>query len=66
MFLELFAYRGRHPRRAMADIQAADASCKIEISVSVDVFDDRAFGARRENRRGIRWATWNCCFTAHH
>ena len=53
VFLELLADRGEHARRAMANIEAANAASEIEIAIAVDVLDDGAFGARGENRRGV-------------
>src|SRR5437667_12451560 len=53
VFLELLTDRGEHARRAMANIEAADAASEIEIAVAVDVLDEGAFGARAENRRGV-------------
>jgi len=37
MLFELRLNRGDHPRRTMADIQAADAAGKIQIAVAIHV-----------------------------
>src|SRR5260370_23281613 len=66
VLLELFPDRGEHPRRAVADIQAADASGDIEIALTIDILDGGAVSSCSENRRGIRRAAWNSSFTPRH
>jgi len=56
VLFKLLADGGEHARRAMADVEAADAAGKIEIAVAVDVLDGSAIGARGEHRRGVRSA----------
>ncbi len=53
IFFKLFADRGNDARRAMADIEAADSSRKIDITVAIDVFDGSAIRTRCENGRGV-------------
>src|SRR5713226_7709194 len=66
VLLELFPDRGEHPRRAVADIEAADTSGEIEIAITIDILDGGAVSSRGEDRRGIRRATWNSSFAARH
>ena len=66
VLLELLADGGEHAVRAVADVEAADAAGKIEISIAVDVLDGGAFGASGENRRGVRRAAGNGGFAARH
>src|SRR6266481_4767635 len=66
VLLELFADGGEDAGRAVADVEAADATGEIEIAIAVDVLDGGAFGARGENWRGVRRAAWNGGFAAGH
>jgi hypothetical protein len=50
----------------MADVEAADASGKIDEAVAVDVIDDRAFRSRGKERRGVIRAAGNGGFAAGH
>ena len=66
MLFELLADRGDDARRAMADIEAADASGEIDIAIAVDVFDHRAVRARCENGRGVGGSARDGRFAARH
>src|SRR6266567_6172067 len=66
VLLDLFADGRKHARSAVADVEAADAAGEIEIAIAVDILDGGAFGARGENRRGIRRTARNRGFAARH
>src|SRR5213082_1663327 len=66
VFFQLLADPGGHARRAVADIEAADAAGKIEIAIAIDVFDDSGFGARGENGIGVGRAARDRGFAAGH
>ncbi len=48
----------------MADIQAADATGKIEIPIPVNIFDPGSFRLRRKYRRDQLRPPWNRGFAA--
>jgi hypothetical protein len=50
--LGLLGDRFNDRRGVMADIQTSDTSGEIEQSISINIFDDRAFPASDENRNG--------------
>src|SRR5208283_3775942 len=50
-FIELRAHSSFHSRRAVPNVQTADAAGKIQIAIAVDVLDAGAFGPGNENRR---------------
>src|SRR5260370_39699561 len=66
MLLELFTDCGENARRAVADVEAANAAGEIEIAIAVDVLDGGAIRAGGENWRGVRRAAWNGGFAAGH
>src|SRR5258707_510978 len=66
MLFELRANGGEHARRAVADVEAADAAGEIEIAIAVDILDGGAFGGSGENGRGVRRAAGNGGFAAGH
>src|SRR6266581_1323602 len=53
-------------RATVADVEAADAAGEIEIAIAVNILDGGAFGARGENRRGIRRTARNRGFAARY
>ena len=53
-------------RRAMADVEAADAAGEIDVAVTVYVFNQCAFGPCGENRRGIGGSTRDGSFATRH
>jgi hypothetical protein len=64
--VELLADGGDHARRAMSGILHADTAGEIEEAIAVHVFQDGAFGARRENRRGVSYAARHSGLSAAH
>ena len=66
MFFELRLNRGDDTRRAVANVEAADAAGKIDVPVAVDVFDGGAIGACRENGRGVGGPARDGSFAARH
>ena len=64
--VQLFADCGYYARRAVTYIENADATCKIEVAIAVNVFQHCAFGARCENWRGVENAArYGGLTTAH-
>ena len=53
-------------RRAVPGIEAADASGKVDKAVSVNIFDDRTFSLRNEDRRRMKRGAHNGRFTPLH
>src|SRR6266478_525937 len=66
VLFELLADGGEEARRAVTNIETANAAGEIEIAIAVDVFNGGALGVRGENRRGVRRAAGNSRFAASH
>ncbi len=51
--VDLLAQRSDDARRAMADVEHADAAREIQEAIAVNVFKHGAFGSRRKDRRRV-------------
>src|SRR5277367_2468495 len=66
MFFELRLNGGCDARRTMANIETANSSSEIDITVTVYVFDGCTIGASSKEGRGIRRAAGDGRFATRH
>src|SRR5882757_2634344 len=66
MLFELFANRGSDAGRLVTDIETADAAGEIDVAISVDVGEGRAFGRSGEDRSRIVGSARHGSFAALH
>jgi hypothetical protein len=50
----------------MADVEAADSAGEVDITVAVDIFDDRAIGTRGKDGRGVGGSARDGSLAASH